>query len=97
MKPRGLMKVNDTYEGESIESLIAKRLDGVDIELGGKALLYTERKDGVLPETNIRTDRFDMIMMAHDALEKTRIAKRDAVPEAGKGSSKGESTQATDA
>lgn len=93
LKIRGQLKRNTTYEGQSIEQQIAERMEGGTIELGGKALLYTERKDGVLPETNIRTDRFDIAQQAYYAVEKARKAKRDAVPKEGKEGSQNESTQ----
>lgn len=93
LKPYGILNRNETVEGKSIEQQIAERMDGGNIELGGKALLYTEKKDGVLPETNIRTDRFEVAMMALDAVERARVAKRDAT---GK-ESQNESTQGTTA
>lgn len=96
----GVIKRNETYEGKSIEMMIAERMEGEKIELGGKALLYTERKDGVVPETNIRSDRFDLAMMAHDTVERARVSKRDAIgkkPETEKGSEAAKSTQGTDA
>lgn len=76
---KGIFHRNKTYEGKSIEQQIAERMEGENIELGGKSLLYTERKDGVLPETNIRTDRMDLAMMAYDTVTKTHRAKRDGV------------------
>lgn len=76
---KGIFHRNKTYEGKSIEQQIAERMEGENIELGGKALLYTERKDGVLPETNIRSDRMDLAMMALDTVTRTHRAKRDGV------------------
>lgn len=96
----GQLKINDTYEGESIEQQIAKRMEGGDIDIGGKQQVYTERKDGVLPITNIRSDRFDMAMMAIDAVERTRISKRDAMNDTREKDAKegkpSESTQGTE-
>ena len=45
-------------------------------------LLYTERKDGVLPQYDIRTDRWAMAMAAMDKVTKSNRAKRDAAPAA---------------
>ena len=39
---------------------------------------YSERKDGVLPETDIRTDRFDVALDAMDKASKSVRAKREA-------------------
>lgn len=77
LKNRGILAINESYEGNSLEMQIADRMSGINIELGGKALLYTERKDGVLPQTDIRTDRFDIAMMAYKSVEDARIAQRD--------------------
>lgn len=79
IKRGGLVKRNETYEGKSIEVQLSEKMAGEEIELGGKALLYTERKDGVLPETNIRSDRWDLAMMALDSVERARISKRDSM------------------
>lgn len=76
---RGTITGITTYEGESIEQQIARRMTGSDIEIGGKAMLYTERKDGVVPITNIRSDRFDMAQSALDSIERNRVARRDAM------------------
>lgn len=40
-------------------------------------MLYTERKDGVLPETDIRTDRFEVAQEAMGKVEKSIKAKRE--------------------
>lgn len=71
----GIIKRNTSYEAESIEQMLRKAKEGESIELGGKELLYTEKKDGVLPITNIRTDKFDLAMEALDTVERTRAVK----------------------
>lgn len=78
-KIKGIIRKNDTYEGECIEQMLQKRMAGEEIEIGtGKELVYTERKDGVLPITNIRTDRFDVAQSAMDLRERNRMTRRDA-------------------
>lgn len=42
-------------------------------------MVYTERKDGVLPGYDIRTDRFEIARVAKEKLEKARIAKSESV------------------
>lgn len=80
--------------------MLADKMEGEAIELGGKALLYTERKDGVLPLTNIRSDRFEIAMEAIDSVERSRVARRDKTVsekptvESGEGGKPTESTQA---
>lgn len=71
----GLIKRNTSYEAESIEQMLRKAKEGESIELGGKELLYTEKRDGVLPVTNIRADKWDIAQQAMDTVERTRAAK----------------------
>ena len=66
------------YEGDTIEVKVAKLLDS-KTPIGDNAPLnYSERKDGVLPETDIRTDRFDIAQEAMDKAAKSTRAKREA-------------------
>lgn len=74
---KGQIIRNETSEGKSIETMLKNKAEGENIEVGGKTLLYTERKEGVVPLTNIRTDRFELAMGALDTVERSRIAKRD--------------------
>ena len=39
-------------------------------------IIWTERKEGVLPQYNIRTDRFEVAIEAMDAVNKTKVASR---------------------
>lgn len=76
---------NESYEGKSIEETIADRLDGEPIEVGGKALLYTLREDGVLPETDIRTDKWAIAQDALDYRDRTtKVKGREAKEKARK-------------
>lgn len=72
---KGLIKRNTSIEGKSIERMLSDKMAGEEIEMTGKALMYTERKDGVLPITNIRSDRFEIAMEANDNKERLIIAK----------------------
>lgn len=72
---KGLLKGKLGYEADYIEKIIEKRMTGEDLILGGKGVMYTERKDGVLVASNIRTDRFHEAMMQMDGIERTRIAR----------------------
>ena len=40
-------------------------------------MVYTERKDGVLPAYDPRTDRFEIAVDAMDRVTASRLAKRD--------------------
>ena len=43
----------------------------------GAAIAYTERKDGVLPGMDIRTDRWEHMIEARDILTKQHIGNRE--------------------
>lgn len=69
------IKIQNTYEAEPLEVKLRRKMKGgkVDEEEGdGKtwAIAYTEKKDGVRPEYDIRTDRFEIAREAMETLEK---------------------------
>lgn len=67
---------NDSQEGESIEKKMRRILTTREPITDGAPLLYTERSQGVIPETNIRTDRFDLAIEMTDEITKQKVAKR---------------------
>ena len=69
------MKIWNTYEAEPLEAKLRRKMEGgkVDEEEGdGKtwAIAYTEKRDGVKPEYDIRTDRFEIAREAMETIEK---------------------------
>lgn len=72
------MRVNDSYVGETIEQKIDRIVNNKEPISDGAPLIYTDRKDGVLPATDIRTDRFELAVEAMDHVAKSKIAKREA-------------------
>lgn len=69
------IKIWNTYEAEPLETKLRRKMKGgkVDEEEGdGKtwAIAYTEKRDGVKPEYDIRTDRFEIAREAMETLEK---------------------------
>lgn len=82
-------------EGECLNDKLSKlKEQGGQIETGSPSI-YTERKDGVLPETNIRTDRFEIAQNAMQrSVEANRNAKaRKEAEEAAKTTEMGTSTE----
>lgn len=63
-------------EGESIE----KKLRRIMTEKSGieqiSPMIYTERKDGVLPMYDIRSDKFDLALEAMDKVAQIHASKR---------------------
>lgn len=80
MNSKGLLKVNNSYEGEMLETKIERVTTLKEPITDGAPLIYTERKDGVRPEFDIRTDRFEIAIDAMDAVSRAQIAKRTVVP-----------------
>lgn len=70
-------RINKSIEGETIESKVRRITSNGEPITDGAPILYTERKDGVLAEYDIRTDRFDLAIDAMDSLNRAHIAKRN--------------------
>ena len=70
------IEVNKSVIGETIETKVERLVNNKENISGGSPLIFTERKDGVMPEYNIRTDRFEVAMDAMDKVSKTHVAKR---------------------
>lgn len=91
--------VNEGYIGETLEKKIQRMVNNKEPLKDGAPLVYTERKQGVLPGYDIRTDRFDVALDGMDKVAKTEIAKREdrhkaQVIEMKKDDGKPDSTQA---
>ena len=69
--------VNNSLEGESIETKVCRIVNNGEPISDGAPLIYTEWKDGVKEEYNIRTDRFDIALNAMDYVTASNRAKRD--------------------
>ena len=67
------LMTNESYEGESIEAKIRRITTNKEPINDGSPLIYTERKNGVEAQYNIRTDRWEI---AIDAMEKVTNVHR---------------------
>lgn len=72
------IEFNRSIEGETIEHKIERIVNNKEPITDGAPLIYTERKDGVQPAYNIRTDRFELAVEAMDAVAKTYQARRES-------------------
>jgi len=70
---------NETVEGETIENKVRRILENKEPIKDGAPIMYTERKDGVLPSTDVRTDRFLVAEKAMNVVHKAAIAKRQGI------------------
>ena len=68
----------DLIEGETIEDKCKRLVETKEPIKDGAPILYTERKDGVLPAYDIRTDRWAIAQEAMDKNRKAIDAKRKA-------------------
>lgn len=80
---------NLTYEAEPREVKLRKIISGEasSMEDGVFPTIYTEKKDGVQPEYDIRTDRFEIAIEAMDKINQSavsQIAKNKGETEAAK-------------
>lgn len=78
---------NLTYQAEPREVKLRKIINGEanNMEDGVFPTIYTEKKDGVQPEFDIRTDRFEVAIDAMDKINQStanQIAKNKGETEA---------------
>jgi len=71
------ISIEEQIEGATLEVKIAKMVENNEPLKADIGLLYTERKQGVLAGTNVRTDRWEVATDAMDKVAKSKIAKRD--------------------
>ena len=63
--------------GISIERKVEKITESKEPITDGAPLIYTERKEGVIPAYDVRTDRFEIAVEAMGKVVKSNIAKRE--------------------
>lgn len=75
--PRTKLTVNTTYTGETIEQKIRRIVNNKEPITDGAPIIYTDRKEGVKPQYDIRTDRWEIAVEATDMVTKSHTAKRE--------------------
>lgn len=91
--PRSQLKSVETYEGETIEQKVRRILDENEPIKDGAPIIYTDKKDGVLPAYNIRTDRWEIAIDAMDKVSSYEASKylRDGnIQDLGQNNNRGE-------
>lgn len=76
---KSLITADRLREGETIEAKVTRILENKEPIKDGSPLIYTERKDGINPAYNIRTDRFEIATEAMDKVHRSKEAKRDEI------------------
>lgn len=74
---RTTIELNDSYEGETIEQKVRRITQNQEPITDGAPIIYTERKEGVKPEYDVRTDRFELAVEAMDTVTQQKLAKRE--------------------
>lgn len=85
------LNTTEQFEGESIEDKVRRTTETKAPIEAVSPMIYTERKDGVRKDTNIRTDKFDIAQEAMSSISNGIRTRRD---ERIKGSTK-ENTKVT--
>lgn len=67
----------DTTEGEIIEKKIQRIMDEKSPIDDSAPIIYTEKKNGINPAHDVRTDRFDLALEAMEIETKNRIATNE--------------------
>lgn len=65
----------EEYEGEHIEDKVIRIITTNEPITDSAPIVYTEFKDGVRPEYNLRTDKFELALDAMDKVHATNIAR----------------------
>lgn len=62
-------------KGETIEEKIRRIKANGEAPTDGAPLIYTNYKDGVLPQYDIRTDKMEILMSVHDQKTRNTLSK----------------------
>ena len=63
------MKSVECFEGEQIEEKERRIVNNNEPITDGAPIIFTEKKDGVRPEYNVRTDRWDIALDAMNKID----------------------------
>lgn len=67
---------NESKTGETIEQKVERIIGNKEPITDGAPIIHMERKDGIIPDYDIRTDRFEKALEATDIITKTKLGKR---------------------
>lgn len=74
------LTVKNHYYGERIESKIARILTNKEPIKDTTPRIYQERGEGINPQCDIRSDRFDLALEASDSITASHLASRENNP-----------------
>lgn len=76
-KKHAKLKGIEPFEGESLEEKIRRTTESNQPIESISPMVYTERKEGVRADTNIRTDKWDIAQQAMDTISLGKRQKRE--------------------
>lgn len=76
LRVKGIVPLK-TQEGENIEIKVRRITENGEPIKDGAPMVFTEKKDGVRPEYNMRTDKWDLVLEKMEAgnQQKQKIAR----------------------
>lgn len=75
------IKINNSYEGVSLETKIKNIITNNEPIDATAPQIFTEKKNGVEPQYDIRSDTWEIAREKMDIVSKTQIARREGIPE----------------
>lgn len=76
IKHKTVLDINQSTEGVTIETKVNKILTTKEPITDGTPVIYMTRKEGVNPDYDIRTDKWDHVVEAMDVVSRAKIEKR---------------------
>lgn len=70
------LKINEATEGESIENRIERMVNNEEGIVAEAPIIHTERKEGVRPEFDIRTDKWELANEAADLVTQNSLLRK---------------------
>ena len=70
----------ESYEGQSIEERCKKLVEPGEPIKDTSPLIFTTKEKGVMPQYDVRTDKWDIAQDAMDKVNKERIARGQQPP-----------------
>lgn len=70
----------ESYEGQSIEDRCKKLVETGEPIKDTSPLIYTPKEKGVMPQYDVRADKWDIAQNAMDGVNRERIAKGQQPP-----------------
>lgn len=81
--------INKSTVGKDLMTILREKMENKTEEdklkdIPGRPKLYTERKDGVVPEGDPRTDKWDIMQQAADVVTREKINRQADFDKSGK-------------